>query len=285
MLFDESDFDSDLNLSEIEDSNSSATSIINGDEVDPNARISISDAQPAGNVNITYRNEDGDETFSFERPQAALNIFDSQYYLNSNPDVADSVTGRYEGSSLSISTNLQEAELPGTAPSGINQITTTGGGTTIIDGTSNTSISEYTSAVEHYVTSGAVEGRVPSPLFDSEYYLEQNPDVASALAGGDFSSDPLLHYVATGAAEGRDPNAFFDSDYYLSENPEVVDTGLNPLEHYVLFGSSSGADPSPDFDPDFYLSQNPDVANAGIDPLTHFLVFGQEEGRSAIAES
>lgn len=291
MLFDESDFnndfDFDLNLSEIENSNSSSSSntIINGNEVDTNARISISDAELAGNVKITYRDEDGSETFSFERPQALLNIFDSQYYTDSNPDVAESIAGRYEGNRFSTSTNLQEAELPAIALPGISQINTTGGGSVTVNfnNSSTISIPEYTSAVEHYVTSGAEEGRDSSPLFDSQYYLEENPDVASALAGGSFEGDPLLHYVETGATEGRDPNPYFDSDYYLSENPEAVETGLNPLEHYVLFGSSSGADPSPNFDPDFYLSENSDVASAGIDPLTHFLTFGQDEGRSAIA--
>ena len=94
-------------------------------------------------------------------------------------------------------------------------------------------------------------------MFDSEYYLEQNPDVASALAGGSFNGDPLLHYVEAGTTEGRDPNPYFDSDYYVTENPGVAESGLNPLEHYVLLGSSAGAD--------------------------HFLTFGQDEGRSPIA--
>lgn len=189
--------------------------------------------------------------------------------------MAASIADKYQDSSLSI--NLQEAELPELAPSGSTQINTTGGGT-VITGNINTTetVPEYTAAIEHYVTFGASEGRDPSPLFDADYYMGQNPDVATALAEGSFEGDPLLHYVTFGASEGRDPNAYFDTSYYVEQNPGVAESGLNPLEHYVLYGSSSGADPSPNFDPQQYLAQNPDVATAGIDPLTHFLTSGVE---------
>ena len=53
----------------------------------------------------------------------------------------------------------------------------------------------------HYLTWGAAEGRDPSPLFDTSYYLKSNPDVAAA------GINPLAHYLTWGAAEGRDPKA------------------------------------------------------------------------------
>ncbi|WP_019509002.1 hypothetical protein [Pleurocapsa sp. PCC 7319] len=225
--------------------------------------IIISDAEALNNITFTYEDEDGTETFSFERPQAVLNIFDSQYYLNNNPDVAEDIDDRYEDANVSI--DLTEVNL--------------------LNVNNNTeSLIDYGGSIEHYVANGASEGRDPSPLFDTQYYLEQNPDVASALAGGNFSGDPLLHYVQTGAFEGRDPNPYFDSDYYLEQNSGITEAGLNPLEHYVLFGSSAGINPSPNFDPNYYLSQNLDVASAGIDPLTHFLTFGQDEGRLPMAD-
>jgi hypothetical protein len=268
----------EINGETFEDSDGS-TIVSNGETVG-NSSISIGDASTNGNVRIVYTNEEGAETFSVERPQAELNIFDPQYYKSNNPDVAQGIEGKYQNANLS--TDLQQAQLPEIAPSGQTQVT--GGGTVIIDGASTTSIPNYTASIEHYVQSGAVEGRDPSPLFDTQYYLEENPDVASALAGGDFSGDPLLHYVSAGAEEGRDPNPYFDSDYYLQQNPEVAEAGWNPLEHYVLYGSASQLDPSPNFDPNYYLNQNPDVAAAGVDPLTHFLTSGQEEGRSPMAE-
>lgn len=274
--------------------NEAQTSItIDGEEI-TSPTITIADNGSRETVRITYQDENESEIFSLERPQAELNIFDPQYYLNSNPDVAEAIEGNDEGTGLVI--QLLAAQLPNLTPgipfssiqsSGNNNITTNivDADGNIINSESNNlndSLLDYSASINHYVSNGALEGRDPSPLFDSEYYLEENPDVASALAGGAFSGDPLLHYVSSGAIEGRDPNAYFDSSYYTEQNPEVQE-GYNPLEHYILLGSLSGADPSPNFDPDYYLSQNPDVANLGIDPLTHFLTFGQEEGRQPTA--
>ena len=274
--------------------NEAQTSItIDGEEI-TSPTIIINDNGSRETVRITYQDENESEIFSLERPQAELNIFDAQYYLNSNPDVAEAIGDNDEGAGLVIQTS--EAQLPNLTSgipfrsiqsNGNNNITTNiiDADGNIINSESNNlndSLLDYSALINHYVSNGALEGRDPSPLFDSEYYLEENPDVASALAGGAFSGDPLLHYVSSGAIEGRDPNPYFDSNYYTEQNPEVQQ-GYNPLEHYVLFGSLSGADPSPNFDPDYYLSQNPDVANLGIDPLTHFLTFGQEEGRQPTA--
>jgi hypothetical protein len=50
---------------------------------------------------------------------------------------------------------------------------------------------------EHYVRSGAYEGRNPGPHFDTMGYYLANPDVAHA------SWPALVHYVGFGRAEGR----------------------------------------------------------------------------------
>ncbi|MCJ2131288.1 rhamnan synthesis F family protein [Methylobacterium sp. E-045] len=51
--------------------------------------------------------------------------------------------------------------------------------------------------IEHYLTEGAALGLNPGPLFDSAWYLKQNPDVAR---GG---MNPLVHFWAHGRHEGR----------------------------------------------------------------------------------
>ena len=51
--------------------------------------------------------------------------------------------------------------------------------------------------LHHYQTVGWREGHNPSPLFDTQYYLSQNIDVAAA------NICPLTHYVRFGAEEGR----------------------------------------------------------------------------------
>ena len=73
---------------------------------------------------------------------------------------------------------------------------------------------------------------VSSGLFDAEYYLAQNPDVAKA------GVDTLEHYLKHGGFEGRNPSSAFDSASYLKSYADVQSAGINPLLHYLLFGFS-----------------------------------------------
>ncbi|MEM7226507.1 MAG: matrixin family metalloprotease [Pseudomonadota bacterium] len=125
----------------------------------------------------------------------------------------------------------------------------------------------------HYDGFGRHEGRDPSALFDTSFYLEEYADVAAA------DINPLVHYEGMGAAEGRDPNQLFDSDFYLEQNPDVAAIGINPLAHYEDFGWLESRNPSAAFDGDAYLAANPDVVDSGANPLAHYLQFGLFEGR------
>lgn len=144
-----------------------------------------------------------------------------------------------------------------------------------------------------------------SGMFDPEYYLAANPDVAGS------GMDPLEHYVRFGEAEFRNPSASFDTRYYLEANQDVLASGMSPLRHFCEFGRHEGrlatrphdgvsADHGGDvvlrtdestatvdvgpsrrillksglFDPDFYLANNPKVARSGIDPAQHYLDTG-----------
>jgi glycosyltransferase involved in cell wall biosynthesis len=69
-----------------------------------------------------------------------------------------------------------------------------------------------------------------SPLFDSNWYLERNPDVAAE------DCDPCIHYIEHGASEGRDPGPFFSTRGYLNANPDVSRENVNPLFHYIRYG-------------------------------------------------
>jgi lipopolysaccharide biosynthesis protein/ubiquinone biosynthesis protein Coq4 len=126
----------------------------------------------------------------------------------------------------------------------------------------------------YYFGSGWEEGRSPHPLFDTKWYLAQNPDVAEA------GLNPLMHYFGSGWEEGRSPHPLFDAKWYLAQNPDVAEAGLNPLMHYLGSGWKEGRSPHPLFDAKWYLAQNPDVAGAGSNSLMHYLGPGWEEGRS-----
>lgn len=73
-----------------------------------------------------------------------------------------------------------------------------------------------------------------SALFDSNWYLANNPDVAKAKA------DPVLHYYRHGGFEGRDPSPGFSSNWYLNAYEDVKKAGINPLVHYLRYGQKEG---------------------------------------------
>jgi hypothetical protein len=117
-----------------------------------------------------------------------------------------------------------------------------------------------------------------SGLFDADYYLGRNPDVAAA------GVEPLWHYVQVGESEGRQPNAFFDPSFYRLRMPDASSGERNLLLHFFERGGFEGSAPSRDFDPSYYLALHPDVAASGQNPLSHYLRVGQMEGRSARLE-
>ena len=126
-----------------------------------------------------------------------------------------------------------------------------------------------------------------SGLFDKDWYLTHNPDIARAKI------DPVRHYLQVGGLQGRDPGPNFNSAWYLETYADVKNAWINPLVHYLRSGRQerrltrpvqiqenlSMHHPSDLFDPEWYLASNPDVAEAGLDPYQHFQQYGKFEGR------
>ena len=83
-----------------------------------------------------------------------------------------------------------------------------------------------------------------SELFDGEWYLKCNPDIAKVTK---FKKRPSLHYLLYGGFEGRNPSVHFDSSAYLGAYPDVYQESINPLLHYILHGKREGRDPKPWF--------------------------------------
>ena len=151
-----------------------------------------------------------------------------------------------------------------------------------------------------------------SSVFDANYYLSNNPDVAKATAGN--SELALDHFINFGMSEGRRGSASFDVQSYFNEYPDLrAAFGFDLVkyyEHYVTAGKAegrhgtgcskiegyattiNGVDYSSVYDPSFYLSNNEDIRNAFskrspagvvmIDDaavLRHFVSCGMAEGR------
>ena len=126
-------------------------------------------------------------------------------------------------------------------------------------------------------------------LFDEHYYLQQNPDVAAAVAAGSFATG-YDHYIAFGQFEGRSPSPFWNESYYLQMNPDVaaavadgkVSSGFMQFYEFGQYENRPGV---LYFNQDYYLANNPDVAAAvssTFSAYTHYVLYGQYEGRSPI---
>jgi glycosyltransferase involved in cell wall biosynthesis/GT2 family glycosyltransferase len=186
-------------------------------------------------------------------------LFDSSFYLQHNPDVAQAGMDPVEHYLAAPEASTRQphplfdpnwylAQNPDIAAAGQNPLL-------------------------HYLHGGWREHRNPGPLFDVAFYLAQNPDIAAA------NVEPLGQYLRSGAYEGRDPHRLFDSDFYLAQNAEVAAARANPLAHYVTGGWREHRNPHPFFDVAFYLKRYPDVAATGAEPLRHYLAAAADEKR------
>ena len=109
-----------------------------------------------------------------------------------------------------------------------------------------------TGALEHYVRSGAADGRAPTVWFDAAYYVQRWDDLA------DLELDDAMlfaHFNRFGVWEGRAPGPLFD-DFdgvrYLDDNPDVaayvdafVDDFLGSrvngaIAHFIIYGAAEG---------------------------------------------
>lgn len=122
-------------------------------------------------------------------------------------------------------------------------------------------------------------------LFNDNYYLALNPNVAEAVRNGSISSG-FEHFIQFGRFENRDPSPLFDTRFYIETNPNIAPDVY--VDDYIQFGQFENRGPSLVFDPTFYLNNNADVAaaiaqNPNFTAIEHFVEFGQFEGRDPSA--
>lgn len=150
-------------------------------------------------------------------------MVDAQFYLEANPDVADSgmdphyhfmLHGAAENRwpSECFDTSFYRSRFMPPAHAEINPLV-------------------------HFLLHGRKERISPSPFFDYEFYLAANSDIAVS------GMDPYLHFVRFGADENRIASDAFDPARYLNENPDVACAACNALEHFVLYGEHGGRTP------------------------------------------
>jgi len=107
-----------------------------------------------------------------------------------------------------------------------------------------------------------------SAIFDYDYYLSHNPDLAEP------DMDLFLHFVRRGGAELRKASVFFDPDYYLSQFSSVQRIATNPLVHFMQEGWRQGKKPNPLFHTGYYMNRYADLLTVKENPLTFYLKKG-----------
>ena len=140
-------------------------------------------------------------------------------------------------------------------------------------------------------------------VYNPDYYMLHNPDVAAACGG---SSDSLLsHFLNYGMKEGRQGIVYFDVNSYKRRYKDLRMAFGNDLKlyylHYVYSGQNehriasgavnnfdaitvyNGVDYASVYDYNYYVNKYPDIRAAFGDDdmavLAHFVNYGMSEGR------
>lgn len=97
----------------------------------------------------------------------------------------------------------------------------------------------YAQALNYWFTTGLAQGQRGSRLFDVRYYIRNNRDIAKDY-GKDYEK-ALNHWLTRGLSEGRAGSAEFDPIWYLQQNSDVersVGKGnfLGAAAHWVSTG-------------------------------------------------
>ncbi len=118
-------------------------------------------------------------------------------------------------------------------------------------------------ALDHYLLTAALDGRLGTPFFDAEWYLANYPEAASS-----DMDDKLLaafcYYLQAGYRLRHSPNSIFDENWYIARYSFDASKYVNGYHHFLADGAAMGYSPSPLFHEMWYRQRYPDVA-AGID--------------------
>jgi len=186
-------------------------------------------------------------------------LFDEQFYLETNPGVAEAVangtisdglfhfirSGQFEGRDPSaiFNTNFYLANNPGVA--------------TVVE-------QNILTPTEHFINFGQFEQRDPSALLNTSFYLDRYPGVAEAIVTTPLTATE--HFLNSGQFEGRLPRLLFSDIYVFGDS--LSDTGnafaatgslLPPSPPYFQGRTSNGLLWVETLAPQLAVTSNPDI--------------------------
>ena len=123
----------------------------------------------------------------------------------------------------------------------------------------------------HYLLHGESEGRKPSLYFDPIAYKKQ--------LSLDFNDSAIVHYLQNSLVPLANPIDEFDAAYYLEVYSDIRDTGIDPYQHFLLQGINEKRNPSAFFDLQYY-TQTHLSGDESINPFYHYLSEGKALGLS-----
>ncbi|ADL49950.1 hypothetical protein [Clostridium cellulovorans] len=140
---------------------------------------------------------------------------------------------------------------------------------------------------KHWKTSGIKEGRTFSCVFDPDYYLKHNSDVAKAVGANNYEG-AYQHFITSGYNEGRRSSPIYDGIYYKNCYSDLKTYDFYKLiYHFLTYGIHEGRSACLNFEPIVYAIRYPDLfknfGNLDYKPyFTHYLISGIREGRSGL---
>ena len=156
-------------------------------------------------------------------------LFDEQFYLETNPGVAEAVAnsiisdgffhfirfGQFEGRDPSaiFNTNFYFTTNPGVATAVEQNLLT---------------------PTEHFINFGQFEQRDPSALLNTSFYLERYPDLAEVVVTTPLTATE--HFLNFGQFEGRLPRLLFSDIYVFGDSLSDTGNALAAAENF--FGAT-----------------------------------------------
>lgn len=186
---------------------------------------------------------------------ARSGLFDADWYLAQNPDVA-------ENGIDPLTHYLSSGDAEGRDPHPLFRRSC------YLAALGVDEIPGKLTALEHYLQAPA-RALSPHPLFDAAFYIGQ-------LDGSRPAQAELVHYLTEGWRQGLKPNRVFDPAWYLKTYRDVEAAGIEPLSHYAASGARELRDPGPGFSSRIYWRMHGNVIQTEYDVLEHYL---RNEGR------